>query len=400
MTRAKHMLRTACWVLVGSLGTVSSSTSSPGTRAAYLSPETGTKLPGAALSGPTAHAQSAGTPSVALREPLASTRLLSAGTVPLGAQQDRGAAAQHKELWVPPAALVPQYEPVPDGEEPRPAPLANNPHFLGQRDEDLLSRICTPPIKSIRPLGGGASISLRVTFEGGVQAALKPEQVRITRYQSEIAAYRISLALGLDKVPPSCVRRIPVEQLQAGMPKSLVERMQTELVVDKEGMVAAAVISWVPHLHGMRLEESDWWREMLQHKGPLPANKRKRVLEIASLILFDYLILNHDRWSGGNTHDSNGQMVFLDQGAGFGPERHHRRSRAALKTLKWAERFPKDLVHAVFALDSKALSQDLASVLSPDEIEGFQYRLRHAREYLRALHKAAPEDSWLLWGTD
>ena len=94
-------------------------------------------------------------------------------------------------------------------------------------------------------------------------AAIKPEQLRVTRYQSEVAAYRLARALGLGMVPPSCVRKLPVSRLTEGMPKALVERMQQELIVDKDGLVSCAVIAWVPRLYGLRLEELDWWKLLL-----------------------------------------------------------------------------------------------------------------------------------------
>jgi hypothetical protein len=370
-------LRLVIVVLVCSLSLVGRSTSSPGTRTAYL----GT------LAGPTARAGDA-----------ASGWQDRVAGVQLGSRSEaRFSARGRRELWLPPPSEIPQYEPPPEGEEPAPAPLDSSPRFLGQSDDDILARICNLPIKSVRQLGGGSSISLRAVFDGGYQAALKPEQVRITRYQSEVAAYRVSRALGLGMVPPSCVRRIPREQLQATVPKALVERMEEELIADDKGLVACAVIAWVPHLHGLRLEESErgWWRPMLKAGTPIPANKRKRALEISTLLLFDYLILNQDRWSGGNTHESDGQMVFIDQGAGFGPERHHRRSRSALRTLKWSERFSRDVANAVFDLDLAGLGKELEEVLSAEEVENFTYRVKHAREYLRSLRKAAPHDSLL-----
>lgn len=370
-----HPLRLMIVVLVCSLSLVGRSTSSPGTRTAYL----GT-LAGPMVTNPTSGDSWQG-------------RLAG---VQIGTRSEaRWNFRNHPELWLPTPSEVPSYEPPPDGEEPPPAPLDSLPRFMGQPDDELLARICNLPIKSIRPLGGGSSISLRVLFEGGLQAALKPDQTRITRYQSEVAAYRISRALHLGMVPPSCVRRLPREQLLAGLPKALVERMEQELIVDEHGMVACAVIAWVPHLHGLRLEEADWWRPMLQKGTPIPNHKRKRVLEISTLLLFDYLILNSDRWSGGNTHESDGQMVFIDQGAGFGPERHHRRSRSALRTLKWSERFSRDVASSLFELELAPLTQELAALLTGEEIESLVYRVKHAREYLRSLRKAAPHDSLL-----
>lgn len=368
-------LRLVIVVLVCSLSLVGRSTSSPGTRTAYLG----------SLAGPSARAADA---APAWQDRVAGLQLGSRS-------EARFSTRGRRELWLPPAGEIPQFEPPPEGEEPPPAPLDNSPRFLGQPDDEILGRICNLPIKSVRQLGGGSSISLRAVFEGGYQAALKPEQVRITRYQSEVAAYRVSRALNLGMVPPSCVRRIPREQLMASVSKALVERMEEELIMDDKGQVACAVIAWVPHLHGLRLEEADWWKPMLKAGAPMPANKRKRALEISTLLLFDYLILNHDRWSGGNTHESDGQMVFIDQGAGFGPERHHRRSRSALRTLKWSERFSRDVASAVFDLDMSALGKELEEVLTAEELENLEYRVKHAREYMRSLRKAAPHDSLL-----
>lgn len=377
-----HHLRLLSVVLLCTLSLVGRSTSSPGTRTAYLGPldrSAGGQAP-------------AGAPPPQWSERMAGLQLGTRSEASL-----ISAGRSRRELWLPPPAEIPTFEPPPAGEEPPPAPLKHTPHFLGQADEEILSRICQLPIKQFKPLGGGSSISLRALFDGGLQAAVKPDQVRITRYQSEVAAYRVSRALGLDMVPPSCVRRIPAEQLMANMPKSLVERMQAELNVGPDGMVAMAIIAWVPHLHGMRLEELDWWRPMLLHGEPLPANKRRRVLEISTLLLLDYLILNHDRWSGGNTHESDGQMVFIDQGAGFGPERHHKRSRLAMRTLKQAERFPREVANKLFELELEPLTREMQGLLTEEEIEGFVYRVKHAREYLRGLRRAAPRDSLLLW---
>lgn len=381
-----RQLRLVSVVLLSTLSLVGRSTSSPGTRTAYL----GTIDRSAPAAG------GASTPAPAQW----SQRIAG---LQLGTRSEASlinAARSRREIWLPPDNEVPSFEPPPAGEEPPPAPLQHVPHFLGQPDDEILSRICNLPIKTLKPLGGGSSISLRAIFDGGAQAAVKPDQVRITRYQSEIAAYRVSRALGLDMVPPSCVRRIPFEQLTANMPKSLVERMQTELNVGPDGAVATAVIAWVPHLHGLRLEEFDWWRPMMLHGEALPANKRRRVLEISTLFLFDYLILNHDRWSGGNTHESDGQMVFIDQGAGFGPERHHRRSRSAMRTLKQAERFPRELASKLFELDLDPLLKELKEILTDEELDAFVYRVKHAREYLRGLRKASPRDSLLLWEQD
>jgi hypothetical protein len=375
------LMRIVILALVCCLSLAGNSTPSPSAKAAYL-----TSGPtGQAGSGATSLTGSAATGSWVGSRALASVQLGS----PTEAQL-RGRA-----LWLPPPAEMPSYEPAPADEEPPPAPLDPSPRFHGQPDDELLAHICSQPVKAIKPLGGGASIKFKVKFADGSEAAVKPNQTRITRYQAEVAAYRIARALRLSVVPPSCVRRFSREQLMANMPKDLRARMEEELLPDDKGEVACAVITWVPGLHALKLETQDWWRPALLRGGPIPPGKQRRMLEISTLLLFDYLILNYDRWSGGNTHEVDGHMVYIDQGAGFGPDRHHRSSRHMMHTLKWSQRFSAEIAQNLFDLDVGKLQGELADILTPDELEGLTFRIHHARDYLRSLRRAAPKDSLL-----
>ena len=369
------LLRILILALVCCLSLAGNSTSSPSVKTVYLG-DGRTALRETSPAGPWAGASA------------------TLASVQLGSRSE--AQLHGRALFVPPAAEVPSYEPSPAGEEPPPAPLLDHgPRFRGQPDDDLLAHICGPPIKSIKPLGGGASIKFKVKFFDGTEAAVKPNQTRITRYQSEVAAYRLSRAMGLGVVPPSCVRRFSTEQLTANTPKDLRARMEAELIPDDKGEIACAVITWVPGLRALKLEQQDWWRPALLRGGPIPPGKQQRLLEISTLLLFDYLILNYDRWSGGNTHEVDGQMVFIDQGAGFGPDRHHRSSRHAMRTLKWAQRFSAEVAQRLFELDIAKVQRELAEVLPQAELDGLGFRIQKAREYLRALRRAAPHDSLL-----
>jgi hypothetical protein len=369
------VLRIVILALVCCLSLAGNSTSSPSVKAAYL-----------------------GDGRTALRETPSGGAWAGASAtlaaVQLGSRSE--AQLRGRALFVPPAAEVPSYEPSPAGEEPPPAPLIDRvPRFRGQPDDELLAHICSQPIKSIKPLGGGASIKFKVKFADGSEAAVKPNQTRITRYQAEVAAYRLSRAMGLGVVPPSCVRRFSTEQLTANMPKDLRARMEEELIPDDKGEIACAVITWVPGLRALKLETQDWWKPALLHGGPIPPGKQQRLLEISTLLLFDYLILNYDRWSGGNTHEVDGQMVFIDQGAGFGPDRHHRSSRHAMRTLKWSQRFSADVAQRLFELDLAKVQRELSEVLPQADLDGLAFRVQKAREYLRALRRSAPQDSLL-----
>lgn len=358
--------------LLCSLVLVGRSTSSPNLRSAYLQDRD--HAPGGlatmASLGPVQ-------PRVSLGQP--------------GARPD--SFSRKPVLFVPPNREIPAFEPPPEEAEPPPVEVDTRPRFRGELDQDILARLCSAQVKSFRPLGGGSSIKLRVTFADGSHAAVKPNQTRITRYQAEAAAYRLARALGIQVVPPSCVRSFPKEQLQANMPKDLRERMDAELIVEADGTVKTAVIQWVPGLRNLRLEQADWWRPLLKAGEPIPNGKQKRVAEISTLLLFDYLLLNFDRWSGGNTTEAGGEMIYIDQGAGFGPDKRHGHSRLMLKTLKWSERFPRTVAQTLFHLDLPTLRQEFGDLLSDEEWKSFVYRVEHARAYLKSLKKSNPKDS-------
>src|SRR5690348_1678391 len=82
------------------------------------------------------------------------------------------AGAAPPRLFVPPEAEIPAWEPPPAGVEPEPAPLDARPRFYegAEADDEILARLCKQPLRSIGPLGGGASISLKATLADGTLA--------------------------------------------------------------------------------------------------------------------------------------------------------------------------------------------------------------------------------------
>ena len=60
-----------------------------------------------------------------------------------------------------------------------------------------------------------------------------------------------------------------------------------------------------------------------------------------------------------------------------------------------ALRISRDVVQALFDVNLTELQHDLSDVLAPIDQAGLLYRIQHAKDYLRSLHRAAPHDSWL-----
>ncbi|MEB2310725.1 MAG: hypothetical protein OZ921_08055 [Sorangiineae bacterium] len=202
-----------------------------------------------------------------------------------------------------------------------PEPLAVNAGFAGPvdvtRDAAWLARLATSPIARATRNRGGATVTLRLTFTDGARAVFKPEQTHSAgNYRAEIAAYHLDRLLGFGRTAPVAGRRVAREWLRASLAASgadaaWLERFDRE-VVARDGLVAGAVVAW----HEGRLvpvEPPRGWTESV------PDELRARVPEWSDLTVFDYLIDNPDRQSGGNVLALGraGGLIFLDNAAGF-----------------------------------------------------------------------------------
>ena len=145
-----HHLRLLSVVLLCTLSLVGRSTSSPGTRTAYL--------------GPLDRSAGAGPP----------------GAAPAVERADGGLAARDPQRSLAESALdgadvscgcrrPPRFRHLsrrPPVREPPPAPGSTHAALLGQADEEILSRICQLPIKQFKPLGRFVDLAARPSTEG------------------------------------------------------------------------------------------------------------------------------------------------------------------------------------------------------------------------------------------
>jgi hypothetical protein len=232
------------------------------------------------------------------------------------------------------------------------------------------------------PLEGGAP-------ERGLEAAYKPRSKRgKARYRGEIAAYRLGLALRLTNVPPALPRAFAVFELGAalGGPSSAAGKLFTEEVVaDERGDVRGALIPWIVGLKFLPLEAEPLrseWRGWLASTGSVPEDKRKLAAQISTMIVFDYLTGNWDRWSGGNigTDETGDTLLYIDNdGAFFDPPPPE--PLAKQRTLVREDaRFSRSFIAALRLLEPEAAKAALGEdgpgepLLSPKVLAGLQER--------------------------
>ena len=271
--------------------------------------------------------------------------------------------------------------------------------FLGMSDDLLLERLKTQPVTRLKLNRGGSSLSFRVDFADGSRAAWKPTQTNAqTVPRKEIAAYRINRLLGLSAVPPATARAIARDDLFDRLhPESQgsVPRIRAETIVGPNGMVSGEASYWIPLIKDSafdspagRQQMADW----LTQGQPIPYAARAMAAQEAMLVVFDFIIANPDRHSGGNmkTSGDGSRLYFMDNTMAFfldpeGPDKNR-------AWLQKTQRFSRALNDALPRLDVATLrplmvDPDGTEILTDAEIRAVVARRQYVQRYVAGLIK-------------
>jgi hypothetical protein len=309
------------------------------------------------------------------------------------------------DVGPPPAPVTPHTELEVPAETPT--------MFLGVADDVLLAPLRDSPIAQVKFNKGGSSISLRIDFENGARAAFKPRQ---TNWQSvprrEVVAFRINRLLGLGSVPPAIGRRFQISELLGALhPESRFfrPRLQAEMI-QKGGWVTGELSWWIPVIQrgkvdGYEIDSMEGivsWKRYLAIGAKIPDRDLLLIQQISQMVLFDYIINNPDRWSGGNARVSEDQRVlyFMDNTLSFGdrPDGHPK----ARTYFQRCQTFSRSLVDRLRTLEESevraALERDVEPFdyfLRDPEIKALLSRRDRALEYIDSLIRQHGEDAVL-----
>jgi hypothetical protein len=233
--------------------------------------------------------------------------------------------------------------------------------------EDILRGLARTRLRRLRPVGSTSTV-FRSELDVGFRAAFKTAtRLRPAAALNEVAAYRLARCLGLSNVPPALLRRVSKRMLQQALEQSSAARwpeLEERMLVDRAGFVEGALIFWIDDLRELGLEsplELTRMLESLQIDGELPAERESLAQQVSTLLAFDWLIGNWDRWSGGNLRgDASGKVLYMrDNDAAFAARLNEALSRRMLEPMQQTQRYSRSFIKALRRLTREGLQREL-----------------------------------------
>ena len=261
------------------------------------------------------------------------------------------------------------------------------------------------PPRTARSIGH-TSVVLKLELPGGKRAVFKPASRRgPLRYKGEIAAYRLGGALGLQNVPRAFFRALDARALSAaaGAGNAATSELFTKEALVSGDVVKGALIPWIDGLGFVELARDATWKTWLRRDGVVPDDQRTRAQEISTLVCFDFLTGNWDRWSGGNVglDKPTGRLLFIDNDGAFFELPPTDALQKNKRLLTGIDRFSRSFVERVRALDDAALDRAIGEespgvpLLSTKALAGVHQRRKELLAILDAKRADAGDDALL-----
>lgn len=275
-----------------------------------------------------------------------------------------------------PAQVAAQPAPAPSPAGPAAAASLAAPNaparFAGQGPDQgfLLEQIGRGRPLSFKPVSTTSTV-MRVRLAAPFDAAFKPvTALRPLGPAAEVAAYRIGRCLGLDSVPPAISREFVAADLRAALaaesPQSWRALRERLGVTDDAATVRGVMIYWINDLTAVGLEKRGGLRLVgawLHHGGAIPAASRSLAASVSTMLAYDYVIGNFDRWSGGNVlGDARATRVYVrDHDLAFPARMTEKLHRRLWQDLQHTERFSKRFYEALVRLSPQCIARELAN---------------------------------------
>jgi hypothetical protein len=284
------------------------------------------------------------------------------------------------------------------------APIATSlPFFAGTTltQDFMLGELARAEPKSFKPVGSTSTV-FRMRLSSTIDAAWKAASLDRPRGPTnEVAAYRLARCLGLDNVPPAISRAIPFARIHALLAPQAAphwNEISGSLGAHEDSIVEGAAIYWIPELVDVGVDLRSGLRRAstwLAIDGVLPDAQRGLGASLSTMLGFDYLIGNRDRWSGHNVSgDPAATTVYIrDHDLAFPSQLTASAERQLFDDTRVAQRFSRSFYAGLQALTRARLQQEFAQdpvgaqrpLLNERQLQGVVERRQALLTYIDAL---------------
>jgi hypothetical protein len=177
-------------------------------------------------------------------------------------------------------------------------------------------------------------------------------------------------------------------------------------VIVSKDVVKGALVPWIDDLGFVDLERAPLgpqWKAWLRRDGAIPDDRRTRAREISTLVAFDFVTGNWDRWSGGNVglDKKSGTLLYIDNDGAFFETPPTEALQRNERLLRAVDRFSRAFVDHLRALDDAAFTAALGEespgvpLLSAKALAGALQRRRQLLALVDEKRKSAGDDATL-----
>ncbi len=263
---------------------------------------------------------------------------------------------------------------------------------------DALDAMATGRILSIIPGNtSGRTVKVNLVVAPNWYVFFKPRhRVHLfTRPQGEVGAFRLNRLLGMNHVPPAVVRTLDGSVIHSafkrrGTPERL-EQLQREVLSPATDDLTGALLLWVQGARNFEPSPALLGR-MGDAGARLSPAEEVLIWDLSWMVILDHLTNNYDRHTGGNIlRAKSGRLVFIDNGAAFGPDRDWKAARRK-DLLRLLARHHPAFTAALRRLSPRVMAACAGDVLSARDLDEVLSRRDELVEHLAALERKCPTD--------
>jgi hypothetical protein len=214
------------------------------------------------------------------------------------------------------------------------------------------------------------------------------------RFRGEIAAFRLGEALGIgDRLPVAAPVAFPASSFRALLSGDSATAYDEGAIVDGSArgpLVRGASLGWIKGLSFYPLEKKalrDRALAELKHgappyvarppqPGPVAPDEASLLAalpdaeEVSTLLAFDWLTGNFDRWSGANVgrDDPTGHLIYIDNDGAFLDPMPAAPLARQWQLVDGCDRYSKRLVASLRSLDTDALRAALGTGVAEEPL--------------------------------